>query len=182
MPCTHKTLHGCLHRLLFATSYPPSFLLLLIILNLVIPSSMGMYLFILLHSRSFLNARLRDSRQRKHWNKGQEAGNGSRSSYLLMYFCPHIHLDTPAHPASEDFLLPAGGTDHLHYLTAPCFLRPRSWHHMTVCAYSPVSLLLLSQRIRDSSSVSVSWVSLWPEMGTYIFLRGCLDCWLDKLV
>lgn len=59
--------------------------------------------------------------------------------------------------------MPEGGTDHLHYVTALCFRRSRSWcQHNCACLLAHLHLPP-GQPISDGDCVfmSVPWVSLF---------------------
>lgn len=72
---------------------------------------------------------------------------------------PLICSEIPAHPVSDAFLMPAGGTDNLHYATAPCFIKP-----IRVYIYLPVSLLPPDQSISDSNGVLFMSVPVVPTV------------------
>lgn len=94
---------------------------------------------------------------------------------------PLVCSEIPTHPVSEAFLMPAGGTDNLHYVTAPCFIRP-----ITVYIYLPVSLLPPDPPISDINYVlcmSVPWVPLcladWA-LKSFLLKNGWIVGWITE--
>lgn len=71
-----------------------------------------------------LEVSLGGPRQKKALRIKAEAWNTSKGSRYFLCLSPFIHSKIPAHHVSEVFLMPAGGSDNLHYVTTPCFTRP----------------------------------------------------------
>lgn len=103
----------------------------------------------------------------------------AQNSHILLQLCPLTHLNTPAHPVSEASLLSAGGTDHLHYATAPWFPRPTSQWRMIVGAYSSVSCSLVNSSMKSAMCLSPG--SHCGQIWALTFLRDSLHC-ISKLV
>lgn len=98
---------------------------------------------------------------------------------LLPLKCSEI----PAHPVSEAFLMPAGGTDNLHYVTAPCFIRP-----ILVYISLLVSLLPSDQPTHQWYQLCLMHICpLGPTVSgrlatEVVFTYKWMDCWVDNWV